>query len=141
MQDSDKGGARGQWSARKAQMMAAEYKKRGGGYTDDASNKDESQKNVSQWGDEQWQTKDGSANAKNDDGSRRRYLAKKAWENMSEEEKNEGRQGKQFVADTHKAKQSRKKATQGKNGDEEEAQVGDKHGKGTKHKQKTGKSK
>lgn len=27
----DKGGAPGQWSARKAQMMASEYKKRGGG--------------------------------------------------------------------------------------------------------------
>jgi hypothetical protein len=29
--NSDKGGAPGQWSARKAQMMASEYKKRGGG--------------------------------------------------------------------------------------------------------------
>ena len=28
-----KGGAPGQWSARKAQMLAREYKKRGGGYT------------------------------------------------------------------------------------------------------------
>lgn len=27
-----KGGAPGQWSARKAQMMAAEYKRKGGGY-------------------------------------------------------------------------------------------------------------
>ena len=29
-----KGGAPGQWSARKAQMLAAQYKKRGGGYKD-----------------------------------------------------------------------------------------------------------
>jgi hypothetical protein len=28
----DKGGKPGQWSARKAQMLAAEYKKSGGGY-------------------------------------------------------------------------------------------------------------
>ena len=28
-----KGGSPGQWSARKAQMLAREYKKRGGGYT------------------------------------------------------------------------------------------------------------
>ena len=28
-----KGGKAGQWSARKAQMLAAEYKKKGGGYT------------------------------------------------------------------------------------------------------------
>ena len=29
-----KGGAPGQWSARKAQMLAAQYKKSGGGYRD-----------------------------------------------------------------------------------------------------------
>ena len=29
-----KGGAAGQWSARKAQMMAKEYKAKGGGYKD-----------------------------------------------------------------------------------------------------------
>ena len=29
-----KGGAPGQWSARKAQMLAAQYKKAGGGYKD-----------------------------------------------------------------------------------------------------------
>ena len=31
---SNKGGAPGQWSARKAQMMAIQYKKAGGGYKD-----------------------------------------------------------------------------------------------------------
>jgi hypothetical protein len=30
---SDKGGKPGQWSARKAQMLAKEYKSKGGGYT------------------------------------------------------------------------------------------------------------
>ncbi|CDS00612.1 hypothetical protein [Sporisorium scitamineum] len=117
VQESDKGGAPGQWSARKAQFMASEYKKRGGGYTDDG-NKDESQKNLSKWGDEQWQTKDGSGEGKQEDGSRKRYLPKKAWENMSEEEKKktddqkqkQSKQGKQFVANTGKAKQERKKA-------------------------------
>lgn len=29
----NKGGKRGQWSARKAQMVAKEYKSKGGGYT------------------------------------------------------------------------------------------------------------
>lgn len=43
---SDKGGAPGQWSARKAQFMAAEYKKRGGGYNQDEKHKDDSQKNL-----------------------------------------------------------------------------------------------
>lgn len=31
---SDKGGKPGQWSARKAQMLAKEYKAKGGGYRD-----------------------------------------------------------------------------------------------------------
>lgn len=30
----DKGGDPGEWSARKAQLLAVEYKKKGGGYTD-----------------------------------------------------------------------------------------------------------
>jgi ribosomal protein L17 len=29
----NKGGSRGQWTARKAQMLAKQYKERGGGYT------------------------------------------------------------------------------------------------------------
>lgn len=31
---SDKGGAPGQWSARKSQMLAKQYKEKGGGYKD-----------------------------------------------------------------------------------------------------------
>ena len=31
---SDKGGKPGQWSARKAQMLAQQYKRAGGGYRD-----------------------------------------------------------------------------------------------------------
>lgn len=38
-------------------MMAAEYKKRGGGYTTDKKDKDESQQNLTNWGEEEWQTK------------------------------------------------------------------------------------
>jgi hypothetical protein len=34
-----KGGKAGQWSARKAQMLAKEYKKKGGGYTKGKSRK------------------------------------------------------------------------------------------------------
>ena len=99
-------------------MMASEYKKRGGGYTTDKSNQDESQKHLNQWTNEEWQTKDGSGNARNEDGSRQRYLPKKAWENMSEQEKEEtdekkqaeSKEGKQFVANTGEAKNARKKA-------------------------------
>ncbi|KAL0254314.1 hypothetical protein SLS55_009788 [Diplodia seriata] len=120
---SDKGGAPGQWSARKqlqAQMMASEYKKRGGGYTTDKKDQDESQQHLSKWGEEEWQTKEGSAHAKQGDGTQKRYLPKKAWENMTEEEKEatdekkqeESKEGKQFVGNTQKAKESRKKANE-----------------------------
>ena len=101
-------------------MMASEYKKRGGGYTTDKSDQDESQKHLNQWTNEEWQTKDGSGSAKNEDGSRQRYLPKKAWENMSEQEKEEtdekkqeeSKEGKQFVDNTEVAKNARKKAQQ-----------------------------
>ena len=50
-----KGGKPGQWSARKAQLVASEYKKKGGGYKGGQSSK---QKDLKKWGKEDWQTKD-----------------------------------------------------------------------------------
>ena len=50
-----KGGKSGQWSARKAQLVASEYKKAGGGYK---GGKGPKQKSLSKWGKEDWQTKD-----------------------------------------------------------------------------------
>lgn len=50
-----KGGKPGQWSARKAQLVASEYKKKGGGYQGGKGSK---QKALSKWGKEDWQTKD-----------------------------------------------------------------------------------
>ena len=50
-----KGGKAGQWSARKAQLVASEYKKKGGGYKGGQSSK---QKDLKKWGKEDWQTKD-----------------------------------------------------------------------------------
>ena len=49
-----KGGKSGQWSARKAQLVASEYKKKGGGYKGGQSSK---QKDLKKWGKEDWQTK------------------------------------------------------------------------------------
>lgn len=40
-------------------MMASEYKKRGGRYTTDKKDQDESQKHLSEWIEEEWQTKEG----------------------------------------------------------------------------------
>jgi hypothetical protein len=49
------GGKPGQWSARKAQIVAREYKEEGGGYR---GNKGEKQKSLEKWGREDWKTKD-----------------------------------------------------------------------------------
>jgi len=50
-----KGGKPGQWSARKAQLVASEYKSQGGGYKGGKGSK---QKSLTKWGKEDWQTKD-----------------------------------------------------------------------------------
>jgi hypothetical protein len=113
IKQSDKGGKKGQWSARKSQLLTQEYEKRGGDYKGE---KDESQKNLEKWTDEEWQTQEGGTRARRDDGETKRYLPKKAWENLSEEEKRETEQkkregskrGEQHVANTEEARQARK---------------------------------
>lgn len=117
-------------------MMASEYKKRGGDYNTDKSEKDESQKNLSKWGEEDWQTKEGSGNARQDDGSEKRYLPKKAWEEMTEDEKKEtdekklekSKEGKQHVENTDKAKRSRKQASEKDNKEKDEDKDADGEG-------------
>ena len=111
---SDKGGEPGQWSARKSQLLAQEYEKRGGGYRGD---KDRSQRDLERWTEEEWQTREGGAKARRR-GETARYLPKKAWENMSEEEKREtdrrkrenSRRGEQYVENTGEAKKARREA-------------------------------
>jgi hypothetical protein len=49
-----KGGKPGQWSARKAQMLAKAYKEKGGGYKGGKSSK---QKDLKRWGKEKWMTR------------------------------------------------------------------------------------
>src|SRR5829696_5043839 len=111
---SDKGGKEGQWSARKSQLLTREYEKRSGGYKGE---KGESQKNLEKWTEEEWQTSEGDAEARQH-GETKRYLPNNAWENMSEEEKEEterkkregSKQGQQYVENTDEAKQARKEA-------------------------------
>lgn len=52
---SSKGGKPGQWSARKAQLLAKEYEEAGGGYKGE---KNASQESLSRWSKEKWMTKD-----------------------------------------------------------------------------------
>ena len=90
-----KGGKKGQWSARKAQMAVTEYKKRGGGYKG-AKNDDNS---LQQWSEEEWGTKSGKRSG--DTGER--YLPKKARDDLSDEEY--ARSSAKKRADTSKGRQ------------------------------------
>ncbi|KAL4914324.1 serine hydrolase-domain-containing protein [Aspergillus aurantiobrunneus] len=122
VQQGDKGGKPGQWSARKAQMTAAEYKARGGDYTTSKEEKKPEQKNLDNWTGEEWQTKEGSGTAKQDDGTRKRYLPKKAWEELDEGEKEAteekkakgSKKGTQYVGNTGAAKRKRQEVSKGK---------------------------
>jgi hypothetical protein len=80
---SDKGGKAGEWSARKSQLLASEYEKQGGGYRGE---KDERQKSLDKWTDEDWQTAGGSADARHGDTTER-YLPKAVWDKLSQKER------------------------------------------------------
>ena len=53
--EGSKGGKPGQWSARKAEIVARKYKDAGGGYK---GGKGEKQESLEKWSNEKWQTKD-----------------------------------------------------------------------------------
>jgi hypothetical protein len=53
-----KGGAPGEWSARKAQMAVREYKRRGGGY-DEAAGPSQEETSLHRWTEEGWGTRSG----------------------------------------------------------------------------------
>ncbi|MEL6064850.1 MULTISPECIES: hypothetical protein [unclassified Methylobacterium] len=92
---SEKGGKPGQWSARKAQMATAEYKKEGGGY----AGKKSDDNHLKQWTDEEWGTKSGQESGKTGE----RYLPKKARATLSDKEYAASTAKKR--ADTAKGKQ------------------------------------
>jgi hypothetical protein len=108
---SDKGGAKGQWSARKSQLLVKEYEKAGGGYKDEGE-LTASQRSLEQWSDQDWETKEGSAQARGD-GETARYLPDQAWELLSKPEREQTDQRKregdrQHVENTDAAKEARK---------------------------------
>ena len=113
MSGSD-GGKPGQWSARKAQLVAQKYEDAGGGYK---GPKTEGQKSLSKWTDEKWTTSDGKP-AEKPDGTMRRYLPEKAWDKLSPAQKaatnkkkvEASRKGQQFVSNTNAAQDARKEA-------------------------------
>lgn len=92
------GGKPGQWSARKAQLVAQRYEKAGGGYT---GGKTKAQESLSKWTKQKWRTKSGKKSLVTGE----RYLPEKAIKSLSSSEyartsaaKREGMaKGKQFV--------------------------------------------
>lgn len=102
-----KGGKAGQWSARKAQIVAQRYEKAGGGYTGSRTQK---QRSLEKWTKEKWRTSDTKPAIRR--GGTTRYLPDKAWNKLSPSEKaatnrkklQGSKQGKQFVANTKAAK-------------------------------------
>ena len=96
-----KGGRPGQWSARKAQLVAQQYKKAGGGYTGSKSKK---QKSLSKWTKEEWGTRSGKPSTQGSKATGERYLPKKARQALTKKEyaktsakkRRDTRSGKQF---------------------------------------------
>ena len=97
---SDKGGKPGQWSARKAQMLAQQYEKAGGGYT---GAKTKTQKSLSKWTKEEWGTKSGKPSTQGPKATGERYLPKKARESLSPQE---------YAATTRAKREATKKGEQ-----------------------------
>lgn len=93
-----KGGKAGEWSARKAQLAVAEYKRRGGGYVGER----DPDNALHQWTEEEWGTKSGERSG--DTGER--YLPKDARAALSDTEyrrttakkRADTRKGRQFSA-------------------------------------------
>lgn len=112
----DKGGRPGQWSARKAQLLALEYRKAGGGYRGKPSKK---QNSLKKWTKERWTTADGKPALR--DGKMTRYLPAKAWSRLTPEQRKatiakklEGdKGGKQFIPNTERAAKVSKRIREG----------------------------
>lgn len=111
------GGKAGQWSARKAQIVAQRYEKAGGGYT---GSRTKAQKNLSKWTKEKWTTSDGKPAIRNSGTTR--YLPEKAWEKLTPQQKQAtnrkklqaSKQGKQFVPNTKAARTAGRNARKAK---------------------------
>jgi len=107
------GGKAGQWSARKAQIVAQRYKKAGGGYTGPKTSK---QKSLSKWTAEKWTTKSGKPSTQGPKATGERYLPKKAIQFLtpaqyaatSRKKRAGTKAGKQFVPNTPAAKRAGK---------------------------------
>ncbi len=114
----DKGGKAGQWSARKAQLLAHEYERAGGGYKTDKAHEAPAQEHLEEWTKEGWTTANGKPARRGDEMAR--YLPQEAWEELTPEQRRatnakkvEGsKHGDQFVPNTGPAREARKHAAE-----------------------------
>jgi len=106
-----KGGKKGEWSARKAQMLTQAYNRAGGGYR---GGKSAAQKSLKKWTGEKWRTSDKKpAIRKTKSGKTitKRYLPDKAWSKLTPAQKKAtdkkkvagSKKGKQVVKNTKAA--------------------------------------
>jgi len=107
------GGRPGQWSARKAQLLAVRYRAAGGGYKK-GKKPTKKQRSLRKWTREKWRTSDGKPALR--DGKMRRYLPDKVWGRLTASQraatnrkKIEGdKRGRQFVPNTEVARKKGK---------------------------------
>jgi hypothetical protein len=109
LKQGHRGGAPGQWSARKSQLLQHEYEAQGGDYRHPGT-RTESQRHLSKWSDEDWQTSDGEGDARHG-GATDRYLPELAWKLMTEAERRATDERKhdgtgQHVANTDAAREA-----------------------------------
>lgn len=108
-----KGGRPGQWSARKAQLLAQEYRKAGGGYRGKPG---KTQRSLKKWTREEWTTSDGKPALRK--GRMTRYLPSKAWKKLTPAQRQAtirkklagDKKGRQFVGNTRKAEAASRSA-------------------------------
>lgn len=108
------GGKSGQWSARKAQLVAQKYEAAGGGYS---GPKTAAQSSLSKWSGEKWRTKSGKPSTVGPKATGERYLPSAAIKGLSANEyaatsaaKRKGTNaGKQFVKQPKTIAQKTKK--------------------------------
>ncbi|WP_369138665.1 hypothetical protein [Modestobacter versicolor] len=97
----DRGGRPGQWSARKSQLLVAEYERHGGGYRHEGE-RTASQQHLQQWTDQDWHTADGGTDARDGD-STARYLPDAAWQLLSPAEQRATERAKRDAEGQHAA--------------------------------------
>lgn len=99
-----KGGRAGQWSARKAQLLAQEYRKAGGGYR--TGRRTRAQRSLKKWTRQRWRTSDGKPAGRG--GKMRRYLPDAVWKRLTPSQRSAtnrkklqgDKKGRQFVRNT-----------------------------------------